>query len=208
MSVRILFTKQITGNNWKETSSQKSFKVFALSTKRWDEYLFASFDLWKLSYFCQFLSKRNQFRMLFGSKEIKGRTNWIALLSYCYHCELHCVSSMACHAQVVFLFYQLQFLCTCKIQNALWMIAIFIFQIQYAALSLNPLTFYLCLCDKLVFFFFPRDIYFCQVHLHSLESNTQECFSSFSLVSSLTESLPSNDTFYQSKVFSISLPGF
>lgn len=90
--------------------------------------------------------------MLFGSKEIKGRTNWIALLSYCYHCELHCVSSMACHAQVVFLFYQLQFLCTCKIQNALWMIAIFIFQIQYAALSLNPLTFYLCLCDKLVFF--------------------------------------------------------
>lgn len=58
------------------------------------------------------------------------------------------------------------------------------------------------------FFFFPRDIYFCQVHLHSLESNTQECFSSFSLVSSLTASLPSNDTFYQSKVFSISLPGF
>lgn len=97
-------------------------------------------------------AKRNQFRMLFGSKEIKGRTNWISLLSYCYHCELHCVANMACHAQVVFLFYQLQFLCTCKIQNALWMIAIFIFQIQYAALSLNPLTFYLCLCDKLVFF--------------------------------------------------------
>lgn len=140
----------------KKHQIKKSFKVFALSTKRWDEYFFASFDLWKLSYFCQFLSKRNQFRMLFGSKEIKGRTNWIALLSYCYHCELHCVSNMACHAQVVFLFYQLQFLCTCKIQNALWMIAIFIFQIQYAALSLNPLTFYLCLCDKLVVFFLPK----------------------------------------------------
>lgn len=47
-------------------------------------------------------------------------------------------------------------------------------------------------------FFFPRDIYFCQVHLHSLESNAAECFPSFPLALSLHVS-SKNDAFYHSQ---------
>lgn len=55
---------------------------------------------------------------------------------------------------------------------------------------------------------FPGDICFCQFHLHSLESNKPQSSPSFPWVFCLSVSLPSNDTFCRSRVFSISLPGF
>lgn len=58
------------------------------------------------------------------------------------------------------------------------------------------------------FSFFPRDICFCQVHLHSLKSNISKIFSLF-LLSCLPffSSLECDDTLYHSRVFSIRLTG-
>lgn len=70
-----------------------------------------------------------------------------------------------------------------------------------SAPSVRGIAVFLCLWVKLLLFF-PGDIYFCQKHLLSLDSNATEA--SWALFSPL--SLLSNDPFCQSKQFAIKPP--
>lgn len=120
-------------------------------------------------------------------------------------CQLHCVSHVTRDAQAFPLFYQLQCLRSCGIQNAWCTIAIFTLQIQYIAPSLNALTLCLCLRDEL--FLSPQGTFIFAGASAFIRIKHSRIFS-FSFLSSLRLCLSSNNTFYRSKVFSISLPGF
>lgn len=190
-----------TSNRWNELH-------YVASKPRWISWspnsLLYLFTQQNCDIFGNFLAKDDKCKISVVHTSVSSKWGQTRLFS---HHEPHCVWHMAWHAQVVFLFYQLRCLCSCRTQNALCMIAVFIFQIQYIAPSLKP-SHFLFMPAWRTSSFFPRDIYFCQVHLHSLESNPPECFPSFSSVLSPSVPFPSNNTFYHSKVFFNQPPWF
>ena len=116
------------------------------------------------------------------------------------HNRLNCYIFIVSDTKYVMYFEHLQSLLTCRMQNTLCFFVIFIFQIQYKSVykpyqssfvsvwlflsSPGTFIFVRCIC-----------IHYNQIH--------QKLFQVFLL----SVSLPSNDTFCHSKVFSISLPG-
>lgn len=86
------------------------------------------------------------------------------------------------------------------------MIAIFILQIQYITPSLNPLTFYLSLCDKHFLSSQETLIFVGESAFIRIKYNGGFYLSLFFL--DFLSLSWSNDTFYDSKVISVSFSGF